>query len=380
MRILFVSEFYYPRIGGAEKVVQMVAEHCVQQGWECHVATTGTTSTLEVINGVQVHRLPISGNLVKGIKGDGGAFTRLIESIKPHVLFIYALQTWGSDLTLINRSKIDPKIKVVLVPCGLSALSSFVRKILYSTYLLRLKASLRAFDHYVFHTAIGNDFRFYRGLPRSSYSIIPNAASSELFMLDREWAESRLIAAGLNPLTTSNFVLNVSNHYNIKGHQDLIASFTECFPKEYKLVIAGTQPTSGRSCYNYCKSKSYEHDNILLVDGSDRSLVLALYNTAKLFFLSSSIEYAPLVLLEAQASKLPFISFPVGNARELEGGIVLSKQEITPSFVQTLIDDNLHLKQLGERGYFQAQRSFNQEVVLQQYKTLIEKISQASSR
>ncbi|MNX65813.1 putative glycosyltransferase EpsF [compost metagenome] len=375
MRILFVSEFYYPRIGGAEKVVQMVAEHCAQQGWECHVATTGTTSSTEVINGVQVHRLPISGNLVKGIKGDGTAFTRLIDSIKPHVLFIYALQTWGSDLTLINRSQLDPEIKVVLVPCGLSALSSFARRILYSAYLRRLKASLQAFDHYIFHTTIGNDFRFYSGLPRSSYSIIPNAASSELFQLNRESAESRLRDAGLAQLTTSNFVLNVSNHYSIKGHQDLIASFTKCFPKGFRLVIAGTQPSSGRSCYNECKSKSDEHENILLVDGSERSLVLALYRTAKLFFLSSSIEYVPLVLLEAQASRLPFISFPVGNAREMEGGVVLSKQEITPPFIQTFLNDDQRLNQLGEQGYLQVQRSFKQEIVLQQYQTLFEKIS-----
>jgi glycosyltransferase involved in cell wall biosynthesis len=62
MRILFVSTLYEPNIiGGAERVVQSVAEGLASIGHDCVVATLGHGIERETrhINGVKVHYLPV---------------------------------------------------------------------------------------------------------------------------------------------------------------------------------------------------------------------------------------------------------------------------------------------------------------------------------
>lgn len=62
MRILFVSTLYEPNIvGGAERVVQSVAEGLTSLGHECVVVTLGqgTKKETRFINGVKVHYLPV---------------------------------------------------------------------------------------------------------------------------------------------------------------------------------------------------------------------------------------------------------------------------------------------------------------------------------
>ena len=59
MKILFVTEYYFPRIGGIEIVVREVAERLVKMGHEVHVITIKLPDTeiYEEINGVKVHRV-----------------------------------------------------------------------------------------------------------------------------------------------------------------------------------------------------------------------------------------------------------------------------------------------------------------------------------
>ncbi len=48
-----------------------------------------------------------------------------------------------------------------------------------------------------------------------------------------------------------------------------------------------------------------------------RSEVVELFFAADLFIFASKVEYSPLVLFEACAAGLPFVSVPVGNAAEI---------------------------------------------------------------
>lgn len=62
MKILFISTLYPPQVvGGAERVVQSVAEGLVQRGHECHVVTLGKRASRDdrELNGVKVHELPV---------------------------------------------------------------------------------------------------------------------------------------------------------------------------------------------------------------------------------------------------------------------------------------------------------------------------------
>ena len=61
MKILFVTEYYIPRIGGIEVVVEEIAERLVKMSHEVHVITVKLPDTkiYEEINGVKVHRVSV---------------------------------------------------------------------------------------------------------------------------------------------------------------------------------------------------------------------------------------------------------------------------------------------------------------------------------
>ena len=62
MKILFVTEYYAPHIGGVEIVVQEVAERLVRLGHKVYVVTSRvphSSAHYEEINGVKVHRISV---------------------------------------------------------------------------------------------------------------------------------------------------------------------------------------------------------------------------------------------------------------------------------------------------------------------------------
>ncbi|HEY83028.1 MAG TPA: glycosyltransferase family 4 protein [Dehalococcoidia bacterium] len=61
MRLLFVSEYYPPHVGGVEVVFKNLAELLAKAGHECHVITSGLPNTrrYEEINGVRIHRVNV---------------------------------------------------------------------------------------------------------------------------------------------------------------------------------------------------------------------------------------------------------------------------------------------------------------------------------
>jgi glycosyltransferase involved in cell wall biosynthesis len=374
MRVVILSEQYHPRVGGAERVARMIAEAVVKMGWEAHVLTSGESFGTEAVNGVLVHRFDISGNLVKGITGDAQAVKELLAELNPAVIIVYALQTWGSDLILGDAGISRKGSKIILIPCGLSALSTLTRRVLYRQYLKLLRRRWRRFDHYVFHTRCGNDYRFLSDLVADRCTVVPNFFPHDTLTWSLSAADCYLDDCGLRNLTQRPFVLNVSNHYVLKGHAALIRKFLDSFPQQWQLVIAGSEPYGGRSCYGRCKRLGRGSDRISVLDGSDRKLVLSLYRRASLFFLTSKIEYFPLVLLEAQSLGLPFLSFPVGNVHELRGGIVVRPRDVTPHFVSDLLKQPALLKDLGARGKRQSLAEHSESRIQEQYMRMIRAI------
>lgn len=65
MKVLHISKYYYPQVGGIETVVQNIAEGSVKRGWETTVlcVSPNRKASIEIINGVKVIRVPSYGTL-----------------------------------------------------------------------------------------------------------------------------------------------------------------------------------------------------------------------------------------------------------------------------------------------------------------------------
>ncbi|MDD1773130.1 MAG: glycosyltransferase family 4 protein [Methanomassiliicoccales archaeon] len=77
LRILVVTKFYHPRIGGVETTVEELCENFVRRGHECTViAMDKELSGREMINGVELVRFPLDSRLLGGLNRHVWKYTK----------------------------------------------------------------------------------------------------------------------------------------------------------------------------------------------------------------------------------------------------------------------------------------------------------------
>jgi glycosyltransferase involved in cell wall biosynthesis len=310
LRVVLTVERYAPAIGGAERVVQRLGEGLAQRGHDVLVVTSGRRSS-ERINEVRVERFEVRGNAARGIRGDLGPVFELVDAFAPHVVVNYAAQTWHTDsfATLLDQAR---DYKLVLAPCGFSALDDP----LYAGYFAQLGERLAHYDALVFHSAIYRDWEFATaaGTPAALMHVIPNAADDPVL---------RHAHAG-----TETLFVTVGSHVRSKGHGEFIRAVGSIGRRLEARGLVVAPPRRGfdfaRGCQPRCFLESLRPKRaIRFVDGRPAATVARVLSAADVFLFPSHVECAPVVILEAMAAGVPWVSYAVGNVRELAGGVVV---------------------------------------------------------
>jgi glycosyltransferase involved in cell wall biosynthesis len=310
LKLVHTVERYAPLIGGAERVVQRLSEGLAARGHAVVVVTSGPRSS-DVVNGVRMERFDVRGNGARGIRGDAAAALRLVDEFGPDVVFNYAAQTWHADA--FGAVAHQPRAyRLVLAPCGFSALHDPS----FTAYFARMREWLPRYDALVFHSRRYRDWQFAvtAEAPAEAMHVIPNAADDPAPRRARSDDEIVFVTVG--------------SHVKSKGHGDFIAavrSIARDAPARGALVAP---PRRGlemvRGCQPRCFLESFRRGRTIeLVDGRPARTVEQQLAGADVLLFPSRIECAPLVILEAMAAGVPWISYDVGNVRELAGGIVV---------------------------------------------------------
>lgn len=353
MRVLATVERYAPAIGGAERVVQRVAEGLAALGHETHVLTGGPREDVQ-LNDVHIHRVPVSGNEARGIGGETSAVLDTIASVAPDLVFNYAAQTWATDccFALLERER---RPRMVLAPCGFSGL----HKRRYRRYFEAMPARLRAYDALILHSAVYQDWRFATAAGAQRIVIVPNGADPPA---------PRDAPAGESD--GERLVVTVGSHVLSKGHASFARAVGE-LGRERELTAAIVAPERHgpdalRGCQLACRLRD-RRGRIRLIDGSSPEAVIRALAAAELFLFTSRVECAPLVILEAMAAGTPWVSFDVGNVSELAGGIVAhTRSELLDASRQIL--DGAR-PELGPEGHAAWQADHRWEDVVRRYES-----------
>ena len=427
MKILFCVEFYYPSVGGAQEVVRQLAERMQARGHQVTVATSKLSNRKSIVqNGVAINEFEISGNLVRGFTGDLEKYQSYLVNGDFDAVFFYAAQQWTFDAAWPVLEKI--KAKKILVPCGYSGL--FLPE--YKEYFENLPEALRSMNLVVYHAQDYRDSNFAKDLGLKNGILIPNAANLEEFLVERDNTFRSRIGASKEDFV----ILTVGSLTGLKGHWELAKAVDQIaintkYGKIFLILNGNTPEINGRGSkilkyiiylfrhygikytlkhllklllvrlgfmqnignslediVRKINAKSMGEKKVALCDLPRAELVQA-YLNANLFVFASNIEYSPLVLFEACASNLPFLTVPVGNSREIvawtKGGelcpatvdntgytrvdpVVLAK------FIEELMQSPDRLSELGSNGLKASRDRFNWDNIVLEYEGAILKM------
>ena len=411
------AEFFYPSVGGVQEVVKQIARRLAANGHNITIATTTIPNrTSNEFGKIKIESFSISGNLVNGISGEVDRYRNFVRQGDFDVLFIYAAQQWTLDALVDFFDEINAK--KVFVPCGFSGL--FDQN--YTEYFIKMPSILNKFDSLIFHSKTYQDYVFAEEHAVENLFFIPNGAdNSEFETPSKGFRESRNISTD-ELLIMTNGSLN-----GAKGHLEVTQAFALLdYDTPVTLILNGNQMSlHGRGIWskfkqidwlslkqflkskiityllrlqsqeNYFKKlnllireinsgKFGENKKIVLTD-LPRNQLISCYFESNLFVFASNVEYSPLVLFEAAAAGLPFLSVDVGNVVEIVewsgGGIVCPSLtnsngytsveiNILAQQMESLLKNEQKLYQLGKNGRIAWKEKFNWDLISSKYEAV----------
>lgn len=421
VKILFCVEFYYPSVGGAQEVVRQIAERLHSYGHGVSVATTRIpTRTSTEHNGVSIVEFDVSGNFVYGVYGEADLYRQFLASSDFDIVVFYAAQQWTFDAAWPVMDKITaPKI---FVPCGYSNLFDAA----YRTYFNALPHTVKKMRGIVYHAESYRDVDFGTAQGLDNGTLIPNGADIREFAVPRDSNFRQSISVAPDEFV----VLTVGTMTGLKGHMELVKSFSEADFGERRavLILNGNIPEDCRrpnsttrhllallrracsvhsmrrglnsflnwrprrsdvsvSVHAWAEKINREHGEKkkVIITDLPRNRLIQAYLNSNLFVFASNIEYSPLVLYEACAAELPFLTVPVGNAAEIakwtKGGLVCFAEidgcgytRVDPKTLATKIEelanDSERLIELGKNGRSAIRQRYNWDVIARDYERL----------
>lgn len=301
-RLCIISNFGpgVGQVGGSEYVIMAIAEGLLNSYDATIFARNYTKPSLYK-----------GASLVPSPKGNA-----LISQLSnfDHIL-IYSDSSWEFPNILDNINKIKCKISLVLV--GAYFLQSNLK------YLDILKNNISKFN-LITHSKITPDYKWCidNSLP---VRVVPN---------------------GTDLLEFKDNTINFREKYNIKEKYIINSTGNLFFGKGFDVLPKIAKNLKAKlgdfiilsisSTVKYTYDKRFLQQTkqqskglpIRFLRDLSREDVIASFKTSDILVLPSKKEVAPLVLLEARASKTPWLSMTVGNAEDVPGGVVIHNSNV----------------------------------------------------
>lgn len=300
MRIALCSNYSHPNVGGSEKVILQISESMVlKYGHTVRVFSLNVKNSIEY-NGVSYCSCNSFPNLLHS----------LIKFQPDHTLvysdcFVY----W--DEFVKHSHEVPGRKSIALV--GMNHMRSKLGS------LIRFREKLNQFT-VITHSNIYDDY-ITCSCNNIPVTVIPNGIGLREF--DNNTSDFRKKYS----VSDKHIILCVSNYFPGKGQEYLTPIYLKLKEKRSDWVAVMISSTvnfgfAGILEKNVKNSMSIAKIPVKFFKDLPREDVVGAFKQASVFAFPSQKEVAPIVVIEAQACCLPWVSMPVGNVRDLRGGVV----------------------------------------------------------
>jgi len=348
MKVVHVTPFYVPVVGGVEEVVRRVAEFLATRSYDVYVVTynrlrrggAGSLPRYENINGVHVIRL--RPDFIWSHGSYSSELPIVLRELKPDVVHVHVWR--HPHVFQVAKLKKNLKFSAILhghAPfyklCQLGLTTWFYHRFI-DTFLT---SYLRHYDVYITLTPYESERAAQLGLERDKIVIIPNGIDENRC---REAKVSRIDGQVL-------YLGRISKDKNI----DLLVkamAFVSKVISEVSLTLAGPDEGMARKLIKYARKKNVKLQYLGTVSEKTKH---ELYLKSYIYALPSLYEGFGITLLEAAQHSLPSVITGYGGQYYVAPpGIVSVWVKPNPldyaqGIIELLIDKNLW-KKLSENA------------------------------
>jgi len=343
MKVLFVSERYYPEMNGVANVVSYLAKGLSRQGHEVHVVTKGKQgiNREDKHDGVMVHRFYIQRNRFFKVQGEKEEYLNFFKNNIFDVIIFECTQSVFVDFLLKYINTIPGR--KILHSHGFSGLSlkpfkiyktiketvgNFQRYMIWRYYYyIILKKEIKRFDKIILLADTDVDYQYVRKYYNGIFQILPNAVEDIFF----EKVIDKSVLSKYAFLQNKEYYISVANYSSVKNQRGILLEYYLSKTEDVSMIFIGSEKNSYYEKLIQDKllyDKKYGYREVLFLTDVKRNDIPGVIKGAKVYLTGSTRETFSVSLIEAMAVETAFISTNVGNAKELPGGLVLHNSRI----------------------------------------------------
>lgn len=340
MKILFVSENYFPSVSGVPVVVRYLAEGLAQRDYEVSVVTQMPKGTAreELISNVKVKRFDIYRSKFYKYSGEIDEYINFVINNDADVLILECSECFTTDLLLPHLGVFKGRIlfhshgmsgftaKIFAVKDNLrhtlGTTYNWINAKLYFSY--KFKKAFKYIDAFMCLSDVDYGIDYVRMYAKKVY-ILDNACNDMFFSKNME-------TNAINKYTkleNKHYMMSCANYSVVKNQKEMIRQYYKAkSSKLYSLVCLGSQDnTYYQECLQLKDSmeEKYGHRDVKLLYGISRNDIPAILRNSSIYLTTSSFEQYSISIIEAMSQGIPFISTNVGNAKLLPGGKIIDK-------------------------------------------------------
>ncbi len=330
LRVLQVSQRFFPEMGGVETHMYEVARRLRARGVEVAVLATDTSGKLapsEIVEGIPVRRVRSWP-----ARGDYYLAPQLYQAIRAgswDVIHLQGIHTLVPPLTMLAaRHSRTPYVVTFHTGGHSSRLRNLGRAAQWATLKPLLAGASRLIGVSKFEAEL---FRRRLGLPAERFTTIRNG--SQLPRL-----------TGRPQARDPNLLLSVGRLERYKGHHRAIAALPLLLSKrpELRLLILGAGPHEGELRRQAAALGVAERVEIRVIPPSDREAMADVLGRAALMTLFSEYEAHPIAVMEAVARQCPVLVADTSGLSEL------AEEGLVPAVPLSLSDEQLAAAMLAQ--------------------------------